>query len=151
VLDVPHQAGVNFGVIGNVLSAKAKGVIVTRMLLGTRRRGNGACSLYQREQKNGGCAFQNDLHFTHSLRSVNSQVPRNLSRVALACKPRRCQARSFQRLQVAGKLVDRIKSIESQFDNFADSLNIFGAPKEAKRSVKSDRNVVPTVGPYRRN
>jgi hypothetical protein len=38
MLDVPHQASVNFGVIGNVVAAKAKGVLMTGMLLGKGTR-----------------------------------------------------------------------------------------------------------------
>jgi hypothetical protein len=57
VPNVPYQASVNFVVIGNVLSAKAEGVVVTGML------SEGGSIPQQREQKCGGCAFQNNLHF----------------------------------------------------------------------------------------
>lgn len=64
--DVPHQASVNSDVIGNVLSAKAEGVVVTGML------GEDACGPQQREQKCSGCAFQNKLHFAYILRIMDS-------------------------------------------------------------------------------
>src|SRR5450631_2507429 len=51
VLDVPHQARVNFIVIGNVGPAKAEGVLVTGML------GEGARGSQQREQKCSGREF----------------------------------------------------------------------------------------------
>ena len=59
VPDVPHQASVNSVVIGNVVPAKAKGVIVACML------GTGARGPQQRKQKCSGCAFQNDFHFPY--------------------------------------------------------------------------------------
>jgi hypothetical protein len=65
VLGMPHQAGVNFVVIGNVLAAKAEGVLVTGML------GKSAPSSHQRQQKRGGYAFQNDLHFSNFLRIMD--------------------------------------------------------------------------------
>jgi hypothetical protein len=57
MLDVPQQASVNFGVIGNVLSAKAEGVVVTGMLLGKC-----PSAPQGRDQKDSRSAFQNKLH-----------------------------------------------------------------------------------------
>jgi hypothetical protein len=62
VLGVPHQASVNFCVIGNVRPAKAEGIVVTGML------GEGARGPQQREQKGSGCAFQNELHYFYASR-----------------------------------------------------------------------------------
>ena len=52
VLDVPHQASVNFIVIGNVLAAKTEGIVVTGML------GEGARGPRQAKQKCRGRAFK---------------------------------------------------------------------------------------------
>ncbi len=81
VLDVPQQASMNLGMIGNVGPAETESVIVARVLLS-----QGVSAAQQRKQKCGGCEFNGNLHWFTPSSGLQTQLPCKLP-LCQACLP----------------------------------------------------------------